>query len=358
MIDKSMSGPFGWWEGVGYPSASSPWDIDHASGGGGSNQHMWGQSTATKVLFDSLIAEKSDGTVIVGRGIPTEWVADGQKVALDNYPVAAGARIGYSMTANGKNVTIDFTGNASAVAAYSVELTALKGNIAKVSVDGATIDEAAGTVRLPSGTTSVTITMRQGFTRTTTPPATAALSSNNGWDTGLSDGDYRITMNLWWGSNANRFQLYENGRLIAQKYLDIATPTAQTAYVDVSGRPNGTYEYVGVLVNPYGQTSTKPLTVKVTDADPGMPVLSEDNGDGDGNYTVSANLWWGTNASSYRFLENGIPVASGELTVATPARQQAKLTLTDKAAGRYTYTVEFTNYAGTTTSAPITVKVR
>ncbi|MCO5989141.1 hypothetical protein NE235_23835 [Actinoallomurus spadix] len=160
MIDKAMSGPFGWWEGVDYPSASSPWDIDHARGGGGSNQHMWGQSTATKVLFDSLIAEKSDGSLIIGRGVPNEWLRTGKKIGLDRYPVQSGGRVGYQLKTAGTTVHIQFSGDVSDVAAYSVELPALRDNIVNVSVNGAVVDQKAGTVRVPGGTKNLTIVLR------------------------------------------------------------------------------------------------------------------------------------------------------------------------------------------------------
>jgi levanase len=188
-------------------------------------------------------------------------------------------------------------------------------------------------------------------------PAQGVLSSNNGWDDGLQDGDYTITMNLWWGQNADLFKLYENGELVATQELAFHGDNAQSASVDISGKPNGEYKYVGVLVNSKGSTETPPLTVKVTDANPGKPVLSHDNWDGDGTYTVTANLWWGQNATSYRFLENGAVVATGDLAAHTPAAQQAKLQVSGKAAGTYVYTVEFRNPAGATTSEPLTVKV-
>ena len=35
----------------------------------------------------------------------------------------------------------------------------------------------------------------------TAAPGQAVLSSNDGWDTGLKDGTFDITMNLWWGVN-------------------------------------------------------------------------------------------------------------------------------------------------------------
>ncbi|WP_395244164.1 family 43 glycosylhydrolase [Agromyces sp. MMS24-K17] len=189
------------------------------------------------------------------------------------------------------------------------------------------------------------------------PPAVGVLSSDNGWDTGLQDGDFRITMNLWWGSNATAFRLYQDGQLVATKWLADQTPLAQAASVDIAGLPNGTYRYVGVLTNSKGETSTKALTVVVKDANPGKPQLSHDNSDKDGAFVLTANLWWGTNATSYRFLENGAVIGEGQLVAATPGAQRAELAVTGAAKGDHVYTVEFANAAGVTTSAPITVKV-
>ena len=115
--------------------------------------------------------------------------------------------------------------------------------------------------------------------------------------------------------------------------------------------------FTGELVNSKGKTATAPLTVRVTDASPARAVLSADNWDGDGRYTVAADLWWGTNATSSRFLENGIEVSSGSLTAATPNAQRAMLQVSGKPKGTNVYTVEFRNAAGVTVSAPLSVAV-
>lgn len=125
----------------------------------------------------------------------------------------------------------------------------------------------------------------------------------------------------------------------------------------ISGRPNGEYVYTAELVNSQGTTPTAPLTVTVRDAEPAVPVLSSDNTDGDGDYTLTANLWWGTNATSYRFLEGGAVIAEGALTAATPAAQTARHRVVDASPGEHVYTVEFVNAAGATRSAPVTVTV-
>jgi hypothetical protein len=156
MINEAMSSPFGWWEGVDYQSSESPWDIDHAKGGGGSNQHIWGQSTASKVLFDSLIAEKSNGSVIVGRGIPSEWIVNGKQIEIENYPVNKGKRIGYNITTTGNKVTVTITGDNSGTP-ISLELIPFKNNI--LNAGGLSFNNAKGTVSVPAGTKTVTVTM-------------------------------------------------------------------------------------------------------------------------------------------------------------------------------------------------------
>ena len=192
----------------------------------------------------------------------------------------------------------------------------------------------------------------------TSVPARAVLSHDNGWDTGLQDGDYSVRMNLWWGENGSTFRLYENGVLVASVPLEYAGKAAQSAAVPLAGRANGTYRYTGEVVNSRGATAVDGTTVVVKDAAPGTPVISHDNYDRDGDYTVSANLWWGTNATSYRFFENEVLVGEGALEARTPSAQVARLDVAEKSAGTYAYRVEFVNAAGVTTSTTVNVVVR
>ena len=64
----------------------------------------------------------------------------------------------------------------------------------------------------------------------TVPPAKGVISHDNGWDTGLLDGDYTISMNLWWGENASEVRLYEGSDadrvLVGSATLTRATPSA------------------------------------------------------------------------------------------------------------------------------------
>jgi len=201
--------------------------------------------------------------------------------------------------------------------------------------------------------------VRRDADTASTVPGSGVLSHDNGWDNGLQDGDYNVTVNLWWGENASSLRLYENGRLIATVPLEYRTgKQAQSARVPVTGRPNGSHVYTGELVNTVGATAVRPVTVKVTQAAPHTPVLSHDNHDGNGSYTVTANLWWGTNATAYVFYENGVAIAEGELVANSPEAQRATLAVTGRAKGTYSYRVEFSNAAGTTSSSVLKVAVR
>ncbi|MCP1182424.1 DUF5689 domain-containing protein [Paenibacillus sp. 1781tsa1] len=188
-------------------------------------------------------------------------------------------------------------------------------------------------------------------------PGKPVLSSDNGYTTGLFEGSYNVSMNLWWGENGSEYKLYENGVLIDTQKLTAATPSSQFAKTAITGKTNGTYTYVAELTNDKGTTRSDVLTVQVTNAAPGKANLSQNNWDGDGNYNVSMNLWWGTNATEYRLYENDVLIDTQALKAATPASQSATTELSGRANGTYTYRAELINAAGVTSTETITVQV-
>jgi fibronectin type 3 domain-containing protein len=191
----------------------------------------------------------------------------------------------------------------------------------------------------------------------TAKPGQPVLTDNNGFDTGLMDGSYDVTMNLYYGQNGKVYKLYENNVLIETKVLTDNTPNAQTVTTAVYNKPNGTYRYVAELANAFGTTRSEARTVNVTQAKPGVPVLSNDNWDGDGSFKINMNMWWGMNGAAYRLYENGVLIETKTLTEATPNAQSAVTSLTNKAIGTYEYRAELVNYAGATSSEKMVVKV-
>ncbi|KRV49249.1 hypothetical protein AQ490_03340 [Wenjunlia vitaminophila] len=156
MITNAQSGPFSWWEGIRTVGTTNWGPGNHATAGTGSSPHIWGQANATKVLLDSLLAERSTGQVVVGRGVPTEWLRAGETVRVSNYPIADGGRMGATITTRGTKVTLRLTGDAPKGGAL-FSLPFFQDNIASASAG--TVDRAAGTVTLPAGTKQVTVTL-------------------------------------------------------------------------------------------------------------------------------------------------------------------------------------------------------
>ena len=180
MLDNGQSGPFCWWESF-YAPGSTPWTGTHPSApiliDTFSCPHMTGQATATKVLIDSLIALKSDGSVIIGRGVPNAWVTAGKVIEVANFPITDGNRMGFTITGvTGNKIDLDLTGAAPSGGTI-FDLRAFKNNIS--SVTAGTPDSAAGTVTLSSGTTHTTVyltTSNPANLPTPTPPPSPTVT--------------------------------------------------------------------------------------------------------------------------------------------------------------------------------------
>jgi hypothetical protein len=154
MIGHTQSGPYSWWESVSAPAPSS-WVGSHPAAGCGSSPHAWGIANANKVLLDSIAAQWSDGSLIVGRGVPASWLRGGDVIEVRNFPTTNRHRIEVSISTHGLDVTLTLHGS---VARTSFELPAFVGNIA--SANRGHVDEATGTVQLAGGASTVTVRLR------------------------------------------------------------------------------------------------------------------------------------------------------------------------------------------------------
>jgi hypothetical protein len=153
MIQNDQSGPYSWWESSSAP-APSPWIGTHPGTGQGASPHAWGISEANKVLLDSLAAQRSDGELIVGRGVPPNWLASGDRLSVSDFPTTNGHRVNLEITSSGTSVTLRVSGgNASGDILF--ELPSFVHNVAASSKGS--VDQATGTVAVPWNTTEVTV---------------------------------------------------------------------------------------------------------------------------------------------------------------------------------------------------------
>jgi hypothetical protein len=154
MIRHTQSGPYSWWESVSAPSPASPWVGSHPRTGQGSSPHAWGMATANKVLLDSLLVQRSDGSLIIGTGIPDTWVRTGKTISVANFPSIDGHRLGFTISIRDRVVSLTLTGdNPSGQVLF--RLPAFVHNLDHSGFG--TIDDRTGTVTLPPSATHITV---------------------------------------------------------------------------------------------------------------------------------------------------------------------------------------------------------
>jgi hypothetical protein len=158
MIANGQNGPYSWWESQQFPNPGSPWTGVHPEAGNGSSPHAWGIANANMTLLDSLAAQRSDGSLVVGRGVPDAWLRGGQAISLANFPTTDGRHIGLTVKGSGTSVTLTLTGDQSS-GPVLFQLPAFVNNIAHASTG--TVDQKTGTVTLGASARSVTVQLKQ-----------------------------------------------------------------------------------------------------------------------------------------------------------------------------------------------------
>ncbi|MGL5676080.1 MAG: glycosyl hydrolase family 18 protein [Cellulosilyticaceae bacterium] len=176
-------------------------------------------------------------------------------------------------------------------------------------------------------------------------------------DTGAYDVNVTIPAN----SKATSYTLYENGKSVKTGTVNPKATTAQKEKLAVTGKEVGKYTYKVELTNGVMTTQSNEASVEVMEKQPDVvltasvntSVASTDTGAYDVNVTIPAN----SKATSYTLYENGKSVKTGAVTPNATTAQKEKLAVTGKTVGTYTYKVELTNGAMTTTSNEASVVV-
>jgi hypothetical protein len=157
MIANSQSGPYSWWESSSAPSTHTPWLGRHPATGQGASPHAWGMSQANGVLLASLVAQRTDGALVVGRGVPAQWLGGDQPISVTNFPTTDGRRLSLRISSSGQSVTLTLRGQPPSGPVF-FQLPSFVDNIATTSAGQ--IDQGTGTVTLSPATKSVTVRLR------------------------------------------------------------------------------------------------------------------------------------------------------------------------------------------------------
>jgi hypothetical protein len=122
------------------------------------NYESWGTNFSKQALLQACVSVKTDGTVIIGRGIPNHWLKPGDVIEWARVNVNDNRKIDFKISSERSEVKLQIWGDAPN-GNVRFNLPAFKNNIA--SADAGTIDNETGVVTLTSSTTSVTVKLQK-----------------------------------------------------------------------------------------------------------------------------------------------------------------------------------------------------
>lgn len=119
---------------------------------------------------------------------------------------------------------------------------------------------------------------------------------------------------------------------------------------DAAGNRSAASAIVSMKTLPAGETG--PAT-----GVPGTPSLQQTSWNGEADFGLKVDMWWGNNATLLEILENGAVVRSVAMVDRSPSAQSALVTMSGKANGTYRYVARLTNRFGSASSQPVTYTV-
>jgi len=114
-------------------------------------------SQANGVLLASLVAQRTDGALVVGRGVPAQWLSGDPAISVTNFPTTDGRKLSLRISSSGQSVTLTLRGQPPS-GPVIFQLPSFVDNIATTS--GGRVDQGTGTVTLSPDTKGVTVRLR------------------------------------------------------------------------------------------------------------------------------------------------------------------------------------------------------
>ena len=153
---KNQCAPFQWSEAFEY-KGKGQWVGMYTPQVSYGNYESWGANFSKQALLQACISVKTDGAVILGRGIPNHWLKPGDVIEWSNVNVNDNRRISFRISSQRSEVKLELRGD-TPNGEVRFNLPAFKNNIA--AADAGTIDNDKGMVTLRPSLRSVTVKLR------------------------------------------------------------------------------------------------------------------------------------------------------------------------------------------------------
>ena len=132
------------------------------------NYECWGYSFAKQALLQACASVKTDGTVILGRGVPNHWMFPGSVIEWANITINKSKKINFRIRAEEQSVELEIWGDVPD-GTVLLNLPLLQNNVRSTSTG--TFDLAKGSVTLARDTRKVKVLLLSPL-----PPASKADS--------------------------------------------------------------------------------------------------------------------------------------------------------------------------------------
>lgn len=184
--------------------------------------------------------------------------------------------------------------------------------------------------------------------------------------TAISKNEDNTLQFLWENATDEEYVVfvYENDRIVYTLLCGAGSENQVKIPVHSSIKPGDTAQYHLEALYGEGLYKSEVLSYKIPELElvpagpvPAEPVVAHNCWNGEENYSITFNMWYGVNGTSWRLYENDKLIFEESLVANGTSAQQGNANMKNKAAGTYTYYAELVNENGVTKSKPITVTV-
>jgi hypothetical protein len=125
----NQSAPFQWGESFDGPRSDSDWTRPAA------DLETWALGFDQQAIQEICASVRSDGTVIIGRGIPDEWLREDTPIEWKNVRINGGRKMDFAITTSAEFVTLTLKGD-EPIGAVVFDLPVFQKGVKGVEVDG------------------------------------------------------------------------------------------------------------------------------------------------------------------------------------------------------------------------------